>query len=91
MYYKIEDVKREFWMWLELRRVLFRSVDYIFQKEINKSKTLLFCLNAHIHKHKEEEYFNDGIIYISCENIEKRSFLLFTIEGNNYKYKLIRF
>lgn len=67
------------------------NVSTPFQEYLKKSKKLMFCLHAHTHALSIRDYFNDGILYYGCENIGKRSYLLFTIMGDYYTYEVVRF
>ncbi len=67
------------------------NVEDVFQIYIKMFPSLQFCLHAHTHNFSEEDKFNDGIIYYGCDNIAKRSYLLFTVTKGNYTYEIIRF
>ncbi|MCD8268099.1 MAG: metallophosphoesterase [Parabacteroides sp.] len=67
------------------------NVADIFQEKIKEFPSLLFCLNAHDHNFAARDLFNDGIIYYCCDNIAKRTYLLFTITPDNYSYEIIKF
>ncbi len=62
-----------------------------FQEYIKRSRNLLFCLHAHNHSLSVRNLFEDGILYYGCENIGKRSYMVFTITGNTYTYEVVRF
>lgn len=62
-----------------------------FQQEILQLKNLQFCLNAHNHKVQTDNLFGDGLIYYSCDCIESRSYLLFTIKPQGYDYEVVHF
>ena len=64
----------------------------IFQEEIKKYPNLLFCLHGHTHNFIGANYpFKDGIPYYACDNIGKRSYLIFTITPDDYTYELVKF
>lgn len=67
------------------------NVAEIFQEKIKEFPSLLFCLHAHDHNFAARNLFNDGIIYYCCDNIGKRTYLLFTITPDNYSYEIIKF
>lgn len=54
-------------------------------------KNLKFCLHAHTHVLIEKDYFNNGIMYYGCEDISKRSYLVFTLVGDTYSYRVVKF
>lgn len=62
-----------------------------FQEYIKRSRNLLFCLHGHNHTLSVNDLFEDGVLYYGCENIEKRSYMVFTITGNKYSYEVVRF
>jgi 3',5'-cyclic AMP phosphodiesterase CpdA len=63
----------------------------MFNYLIENYKTKKFCLHAHTHVLTEKDYFKNGIMYYGCEDISKRSYLLFTLIGDTYSYRLIKF
>lgn len=63
----------------------------VFQMYIKFFPSLMFCLNAHEHNFKVRDIFEDGILYYGCENMGKRSYLLFTVSKEDYTYELVRF
>lgn len=67
------------------------NVAEIFQEKIKEFPSPLFCLHAHDHNFVARDLFNDGIIYYCCDNIAKRTYLLFTITPDNYSYEIIQF
>lgn len=67
------------------------NVKDVFQFYIRNFQSLLCCLHAHEHNYKVGELFDDGIPYIGCDNILKKSYVLFTLTKDGYTYKLIRF
>lgn len=63
----------------------------MFNYIIEHYKGLLFCLHAHRHVFSENDYYNNGIIYYGCDDIAGRNYLLFTVVGNQYSYKVVKF
>lgn len=64
--------------------------DY-FHSSIKQSKHLMFCLHAHAHNIQVNDYFNDGTIYYGCDDMESRTYMLFTVIGDSYSYEVISF
>lgn len=62
-----------------------------FQEYIKRSRDLLFCLHAHQHALVARDLFNDGVMYYGCDDMEKRSYMVFTITGGEYTYEVVRF
>lgn len=62
-----------------------------FQEYIKRSRDLLFCLHAHQHALVARDLFNDGVMYYGCDDMEKRSYMVFTIKGGEYTYEVVRF
>lgn len=67
------------------------NVKDVFQIYIKYFPSLLFCLHAHNHQFSANDIFDDGIIYYGCENMAKRSYLLFTITREDYFYEIVHF
>ncbi len=67
------------------------NVKDIFQAYITRFPNLQFCLHAHIHQVTVSEPFNDGVLYYSCANMAKRSYLLFTLTPKGYTYEVVDF
>ncbi|MFR9166354.1 MAG: metallophosphoesterase family protein [Dysgonomonas sp.] len=67
------------------------NVARVFQRAIKEFPDLQFCLNAHDHRLEIEDIFKDGVMYYGCPNIEKKSYLLFTITKDNYSYEVVDF
>ncbi len=63
----------------------------VFQIYIKFFPSLQFCIHAHEHSFTIRDIFDDGIIYYGCENMGKRSYLLFTLTKEGYSYELVRF
>jgi len=62
-----------------------------FNNILERMNSLLFCLHAHLHRRMENDYFNNGILYFGCDDIAGRNYLLFTIAGNSYDYRVVYF
>ena len=67
------------------------NVKDVFQLYIKELPSLIFCLHAHTHNLAANDIFNDGIMYYACDNIGKRSYMVFTITPNNYSYEVVYF
>lgn len=67
------------------------NVAKIFQHSIRQFPDLQCCLNGHGHKFTIDDIFGDGILYYQCDNIEKRIYLLFTLNEEGYAYERIAF
>jgi len=68
------------------------NVAWVFQDVIKRFPGLQFCVNAHDHRLQVDDLFNDGVIYYGSENMEKRSYLVFTVTpDNNYTYEVVRY
>lgn len=52
---------------------------------------LYFCLHGHTHHHSVSELLNDGVTYIGCDNIAKRSYLIIDLSPDGYSYEIVRF
>lgn len=63
----------------------------IFQQYIKQFPNLLFCVHGHGHTVAVNDLFQDGILYYECASINKRSYLYFTINQENYTYEVINF
>jgi len=62
-----------------------------FQREITEFPNLLFCLNAHDHNLNVTDIFQDGVLYYGSASINKRNYLLFTINPDGYEYEVVDF
>ncbi len=62
-----------------------------FHKKIKEFPSLLFCLHGHTHNFVDTAYFDDDTPYYCCDNIGKRSYLIFTITPDDYYYELVKF
>ena len=62
-----------------------------FQDRIKLYPDLQFCLYAHVHGINAVDIFDDGVIYYSPANMEKRNYSLFTITPDSYTYEVVFF
>lgn len=67
------------------------GVARLFQAHVKAFPGLQFCVNGHGHTYHEDDLFGDGVIYYECENVAKRSYLLFTITENGYEEEKVEF
>ena len=68
------------------------NVAWVFQDVIKRFPNLQFCLSAHEHRVQVDDLFNDGIVYYGCPNMDKRSYLVFTVTpDNNYTYEVVEY
>ena len=68
-----------------------RGMARAFQRHIAAFRGLQCCINGHGHSFSEKELFDDGVTYVACGNIEKRAYLLFTVNEQGYSYEKIAF
>ncbi|WP_087880534.1 metallophosphoesterase [Parabacteroides sp. Marseille-P3160] len=62
-----------------------------FHETIKKFPNLLCCLHGHTHRYSDVDLFEDGIRYYGCDNIAKRSYLVFTITKKGYTHEYVIF
>lgn len=63
-----------------------------FHELITQLPNLQFCLYGHAHQLASDDLFDDGVIYYQCPNIQKRTYLVFTINANGtYTYEVEKF
>lgn len=68
------------------------NVSWVFQDVIKRFPNLQFCLSAHEHRVQVDDLFNDGIMYYGCPNMDKKSYLVFTVTpDNNYTYEVVEY
>jgi predicted MPP superfamily phosphohydrolase len=63
----------------------------MFNYVTEQYKNLKFCLHAHNHVQTVTDYFKNGILYYGCEDISKRTYMLFTLTGDTYSYSVVKF
>lgn len=61
----------------------------VFQLYISQFPNLQFCLYGHGHNFREDDFFDDGIIYYECTTTGKRGYYVFTLTPNKYEYEKI--
>lgn len=62
-----------------------------FQSCLREFPGLEFCVHGHGHRFLVEEIFGDGVSYYMCDNIEKRSYLLFTLNEEGHECERVEF
>lgn len=67
------------------------NVAEIFEICVKRFPGVEFCLFGHEHRLMVEDLFGDGVLYYGCPNIEKRQYLLFTVDEEGYTYELVEF
>lgn len=67
------------------------NVARVFEYAVSSMPQLQFCINGHSHTYDVAEPFDDGVLYYGCENIAKRSYLLFTLYDDGYECEKVPF
>lgn len=67
------------------------NVAQTFQYYVRQYPNLQCCLNGHGHNFAIDDVFNDGVLYYECDNVGKRTYLLFTFDEEGYTYERIAF
>ena len=67
------------------------NVANVFEYSVQQYPGLQFCTVAHVHQAKQEELFNDGVIYYMSDCIHHRNYYLFTITPEGYTYEVVNF
>jgi predicted phosphodiesterase len=67
------------------------NVKEYFNYTLNKYPYLRFCIGGHDHHTEVEHPFENGVPYYECGNVEKRTYLVFTITKDNYTYEAVTF
>lgn len=62
-----------------------------FHQAVTLFPNLMVCINGHGHYYEINEPYEDGVKYIQSECIEKRSYLLFTIDEDGYTHEKVNF
>lgn len=62
-----------------------------FQYLVTRFPGLQCCINGHGHNYKVVDLFGDGVLYHECDNIAKRSYLLFSVNDEGYACERIEF
>ena len=63
--------------------------DY-FDYMLRQYPHLLFCLGGHDHHTSVDHLFKDSPPYYKCGNAGKKTYLIFTVTPNDYRYETIR-
>lgn len=67
------------------------NVAKIFQYAVTSFPDLQCCINGHGHNFTIDDIFNDGVLYYECDNIVKKTYLLFTVNDEGYDCERIFF
>jgi 3',5'-cyclic AMP phosphodiesterase CpdA len=62
-----------------------------FSDTLSQAPNLYFCLHGHTHHHTVSELLSDGVVYIGCDNIAKRSYLIVDLSPDGYSCEVVRF
>lgn len=63
----------------------------IFQRHLHQFPDLQFCVHGHGHRFREEDIFDDGVIYYQTDCVGNRGYLIFTINDEGYECEQVRF
>lgn len=55
------------------------------------SRRNAFCINGHNHHLAVDDIYNMGILFHQCPNMERRTFLVFTITSDGYETETVEF
>lgn len=64
---------------------------HYFQDLIRQFKNPLCALHAHAHMLMQNDLFNDGLLYIGCDDLHDRNYLLFTVTKGKFSYEVVYF
>lgn len=64
---------------------------HYFQDLIRQFNNPLFAIHAHAHVRMQNDFFKDGFVYIGCDDIHDRNYLVFTVTKNKYSYEVVYF
>lgn len=67
------------------------DVAEIFQRYLRQFPDVQFCVHGHGHRFRQEDIFDDGIIYYQTDCIGNRGYMIFTINEQGYECEQIRF
>ena len=67
------------------------GVARIFQRYMHLFPDLQFCVNGHGHNFAIDDVFGDGVLYYECDNVAKKTYLLFTLNDDGYEQERIAF
>ncbi|MFV0378246.1 MAG: metallophosphoesterase family protein [Mangrovibacterium sp.] len=60
----------------------------MFNYIVSGYKNIRFCLHAHQHSFKINDFFNNGILYYGCDDISGRNYMVFTVTPDSYSYTI---
>ena len=67
------------------------NVAKVFEHYVMRFPRPLCCIFGHEHRWIEEDIFGDGMMYYGCPNIEKRTYILYTLTPDGYSYEKVDF
>lgn len=67
------------------------NVAKVFQYAVRQFPGLQCCINGHGHNFTVDDIFGDGVLYYECDNIAKKTYLLFTVDEEGYDYERVEF
>ena len=67
------------------------NVAKVFEHYVMRFPQPLCCIFGHEHRWIEEDIFGDGMMYYGCPNIEKRTYILYTLTPDGYSYEKVDF
>lgn len=62
-----------------------------FHRHVAAMPGIQCCIHGHGHGYRIDDIFDDGINYIMCPQIEKKAYLLFTINDQDYELEQVFF
>lgn len=62
-----------------------------FHRHVKAFPGLQCCIHGHGHSYVISDLFEDGILYIMCPQIERRAYLLFTVNDQGYEHEQVYF
>lgn len=62
-----------------------------FHRHIAAMPGIQCCIHGHGHGYRINDLFEDGINYIMCPQVEKRAYLLFTMNDQGYEFEQVLF
>lgn len=62
-----------------------------FHRHVKAFPGLQCCIHGHGHGYVISDIFDDGVLYIMCPNIEKRAYILFTVNDDGYEFEQVFF
>ena len=61
------------------------------QEYITRLKNLQFCFHAHAHSVMVNDFLDEVVLYYGCGSMKGRSYLLFTVTSDSYRYEVVHF